>query len=65
MEAVESDDFNRRKDICDFLANRHVCAVIWANIWMGIAHTGILQEIEIHNFDQTQPACQWDDDSGS
>ena len=37
MEAVESevvdflDDFNRRKDICDFFwATRHVCAVIHA-----------------------------------
>ena len=37
MEAVDSnggilDDFNRRKDICDFLATRNVCAVIRANI---------------------------------
>ena len=30
----------------------------------GIAHTGILQELEMSNFDKTLPACQWDDDSG-
>ena len=30
----------------------------------GIAHTGILQELERPNFDKTRPACQWDDDSG-
>ena len=31
---------------------------------MGIAYTGILQELEMSNFDKTRPACQWHDDSG-
>ena len=30
----------------------------------GIAHTGILQDLEMSNFDKTRPACQWDYDSG-
>ena len=32
--------------------------------YLRIAHTGILQELEMSNFDKTRPACQWDDDSG-
>ena len=45
------------------VATRHVCAVIRTNIGKqtGIAHIGILQELEMSNYDKTRPACQWDD----
>ena len=44
-----------------FSATRHVCVVIHAEVCKtltGMARSGILNELEVRDFDSTRPACQ-------